>query len=199
MLVVADTSPLNYLVWIAQADLLPQLYERVLLPSAVHRELLDSRAPAVTRHWANHLPGWAEVVEPAPQFLGDAAWMDLGAGERAALAVAAARQPIFLLVDEYAARRVAQERGFLVTGTLGVLDLAARRNSVCFADAIAKLKDTSFRYPKSLVDELLAEHAKAGGEPEEILGGHLVAAASDAVEIATGALVDEEAAWVRAA
>ena len=40
MLVIADTSPLNYLVWIGHIDLLPQIYDRVLIPSAVRRELL---------------------------------------------------------------------------------------------------------------------------------------------------------------
>lgn len=160
MLVVADTSPLNYLVWIGHVALLPQLYDRVLVPSDVHRELLDGGAPAATREWASQLPSWAEIVEPQQHLLEDADWKDLGAGERAALAVAAARQPVFLLIDEWAARTLAQGRGFLVTGTLGVLDLAARRNLVCLADAIAKLRRTSFRYPKRLVDELLAEHAR---------------------------------------
>ena len=28
MLVIADTSPLNYLVWIDHVELLPQLYDR---------------------------------------------------------------------------------------------------------------------------------------------------------------------------
>ena len=52
MLVVADTSPLNYLVLIRHIDLLPQIYQKVLIPSAVHRELIDHRAPEATRRWA---------------------------------------------------------------------------------------------------------------------------------------------------
>jgi predicted nucleic acid-binding protein len=36
MLVVADTSPLNYLVWIQQDTLLPVLYDRVVIPPAVY-------------------------------------------------------------------------------------------------------------------------------------------------------------------
>ncbi|MFN0165620.1 MAG: DUF3368 domain-containing protein [Bryobacteraceae bacterium] len=49
-------------------------------------------------------------------------------------------------------------KGLLVTGTLGVLDHAARRKLISFVDAINKLKTTSFRYPASLVERLLAEH-----------------------------------------
>ena len=42
MLVVADTSPINYLVLIEQTAVLPALYTRVLLPPAVVRELRDA-------------------------------------------------------------------------------------------------------------------------------------------------------------
>ena len=40
MLVIADTSPLNYLVWIEVVELLPQLYVRVVIPPEVRDELL---------------------------------------------------------------------------------------------------------------------------------------------------------------
>ena len=43
--VVADTSPLNYLVLIGEVDLLARLYGEVLIPDVVARELSDSEAP----------------------------------------------------------------------------------------------------------------------------------------------------------
>jgi predicted nucleic acid-binding protein len=45
-LVVADTSPLVYLVLIDHIDVLPQLFETVLVPEAVHAELRNAAAPA---------------------------------------------------------------------------------------------------------------------------------------------------------
>ena len=39
MIVVADTSPLNYLVLIGQIDVLKHLYGQVLIPPAVLAEL----------------------------------------------------------------------------------------------------------------------------------------------------------------
>ena len=158
MLVIADTSPLNYLVWIGHVELLPKLYDRALIPSAVRSELLAPEAPDAVRLWVRNLPGWAEIVDPEPELLEEPAWKDLGEGERAALALASTRQPIFLLIDEWAARTLAEHRGFLVTGTLGVLDQAARRNLISFAEAIEKLQKTSFRYPRALVERLLEEH-----------------------------------------
>jgi len=32
MLVVADTSPLNHLVWIESVEILPKLFEKVIMP-----------------------------------------------------------------------------------------------------------------------------------------------------------------------
>jgi predicted nucleic acid-binding protein len=59
MIVIADTSPLNYLVLIGEADILQRLYGRVVIPEGVLRELLhpdthrrvgvDSAPPSVAR------------------------------------------------------------------------------------------------------------------------------------------------------
>jgi predicted nucleic acid-binding protein len=51
MLVVADTSPINYLVLLAHTALLPTLYTRVFLPPAVVTELQDPEAPEAVRTW----------------------------------------------------------------------------------------------------------------------------------------------------
>ena len=45
MVVVADTSPINYLVLIAQIDILARLYTRILIPPAVLAELKHPLAP----------------------------------------------------------------------------------------------------------------------------------------------------------
>ena len=49
MIVVSDTTPLNYLVLISAIDVLPKLFDEIFVPSAVLRELNDSRAPAPVR------------------------------------------------------------------------------------------------------------------------------------------------------
>ncbi len=51
MIVVADTSPLNYLVLIGEIEWLPSLYQRILIPQAVCKELLQAQTPlAVSAH-----------------------------------------------------------------------------------------------------------------------------------------------------
>jgi len=47
MIVVADTSPLNYFLQIGSETVLPALYQRVLVPSAVLDELAHPDAPTV--------------------------------------------------------------------------------------------------------------------------------------------------------
>jgi predicted nucleic acid-binding protein len=49
MLVVADTSPLHYLVLIQQEAILPALYDRVAIPPAVVADLQQSRTPHLVR------------------------------------------------------------------------------------------------------------------------------------------------------
>jgi hypothetical protein len=64
MLVVADTSPINYLVLLEQTAVLPALYTRVLLPPAVVRELRDAEAPEPVWAWTADLPMWCAVRRP---------------------------------------------------------------------------------------------------------------------------------------
>jgi predicted nucleic acid-binding protein len=68
-------------------------------------------------------------------------------------------QPAALLIDERMGSTVARSLGIPVTGTLGVLDEAARRQLISLPKAIARLRGTSFRYPKSVVERLPAEDA----------------------------------------
>ena len=64
MLVVADTSPLNYLVLMQQDTLLPTLYERVMISPTVHEELQRPRTPHAVRQWVAHPPTWLTVQPP---------------------------------------------------------------------------------------------------------------------------------------
>ena len=158
MLAIADTGPLNYLVLIGCIDLLPELYEKVLIPPAVLRELLSPSAPAIVRSWATNLPPWIQQASPSPQSLNDPRWAGLHSGETAALALSGVNQPAILLIDEWSARERALSHRLPVIGTLGILDEAAQSNLISFPAAIEKLKQTSFRYPSPLVERLLARH-----------------------------------------
>jgi predicted nucleic acid-binding protein len=145
MIVVADTSPLNYLVCIDLIEVVSQLYGKVIIPPEVRNELQAADAPTVVRAWANDLPDWIEVRMVDPARREDPRSRTLDPGERAALSLASADRPSLLLIDERAGAGIARSWGLPATGTLGVLDEAARRKLISLPDAIARLKRTSFR------------------------------------------------------
>lgn len=151
--VVADTSPLFYLLSIGHIDLLPRLFGKVFVPDAVHKELCHPAAPTVVREWMARPPSWVEVtpVESAD----DAVLRPLGAGERAAITLALSLHADLVLIDERKGTNVALGKGLAVTGTIGVLGLASRRGLVDLADVFARLKRTNFRYRQEILDALL--------------------------------------------
>ena len=123
-MVVADTSPLNYLVLIEQIDLLPQLYGRVLIPEAVLDELSAMETPRLVRVWATNLPEWIEVSPATP--IHDAGLTRLHAGERDAISLALTVHADAVLLDERHGRKEAENRGLKPIGTLGVFSRCTR-------------------------------------------------------------------------
>jgi predicted nucleic acid-binding protein len=141
--VVADTSPLNYLVLIGEVDLLVQLYGEVLIPDIVARELGDSEAPPAVVQWASHLPPWIEV-RPTP--VSAERFERLDAGERAAILLAEAQTPpVLLLIDDADGRVEAERRHIPTTGTLGILRAAPIREFADLPAALGLLRATNFR------------------------------------------------------
>jgi predicted nucleic acid-binding protein len=85
-------------------------------------------------------------------------------GERAAIALALAVKADLVLMDDQDGVAAARRQGLTVTGTLGVLDLAARRGLIDLAAAFERLKATTFYYRQGLLDDLLARHRKGDDE-----------------------------------
>ena len=108
-LVIADTSPLFYLLTIGHIDLLPQLFGTVLVPDAVQAELSHPAAPTTVRVWATELPSWVKVETVTE--LDDAALRPLGAGERCAIILALTKHADLILIDEREAHRWRSVRG----------------------------------------------------------------------------------------
>lgn len=156
MVVVADTSPINYLVLINEIEVLARLYGSIVIPREVAIELTDSGAPAAVRGWMERRPKWIEIRSaPIP----DLSLTELDAGEAAAISLAETETDVLLLIDETAGRREASRRGIPNTGTLGVLRRAAVEGFVNLPAALDRLRATNFRVSRTLVAELLAEDA----------------------------------------
>jgi predicted nucleic acid-binding protein len=153
-LVIADTGPINYLILIGHIDILPGLFERVIVPDIVLAELSHALAPASVQRWVAAAPDWLEVEESPAVGLS----AGIHQGEAAAIELASRLHADLLLMDDRKGVIAAERQGLNVTGTLGVLDFAADRGLIDFAEAVSALKITTFRMPLSLLDELLNKH-----------------------------------------
>jgi predicted nucleic acid-binding protein len=96
MIVVADTSPINYLLLIGQIDLLPRLFQQIIIPDKVRDEMLDPEAPRILQQWIAKPPSWLTVQSVA---VIDTTLNNLDLGEQAAITLAQAL-PADLLIDD---------------------------------------------------------------------------------------------------
>ena len=85
MIIVADTSPINYLLLISQVDLLPQLFQEIIIPDVVRDEMLDPDAPLILQQWIANPPSWL-TVQSVPEV--DPTLNTLDPGEQAAITLA---------------------------------------------------------------------------------------------------------------
>jgi predicted nucleic acid-binding protein len=154
MIVIADTSPLNYLIRIECDSLLEALFTRVIIPEAVLLELTHTEAPRVVRDWTKHLPPWIEIKRASVS--DDPYLQNLDAGEREAILLAAELSADLLLLDEKRGRAEAARRRLPTTGTLGVLARAAQRGLIKAPDVYRRLvSETNFRSSPQLEEAFL--------------------------------------------
>jgi predicted nucleic acid-binding protein len=146
--------------------LLAKLFDKVLIPQMVGDELAHHNAPGLVREWIAHTPAWLEVRPNPDPDSGDRMMAALDDGEQAAIALAVAVGASLVLMDDRDGVAVARGKGLTVTGTLGVLDLAARRGMIDLAEAFGRLKATSFYYRQGLLDALLARQSDKEGEQQ---------------------------------
>ena len=123
--VVSNTTPLITLGEIGLLDVLGQLYGTVWISLTVHAEYQRGCAAHPQRPDLQGVP-WV-IAHPAPADPQVPAFLD--AGERDAIALARAVNAARILLDERAARAVAQRLNLTVTGSAGVL-LAAKQAGV---------------------------------------------------------------------
>lgn len=154
MVVISDTSPINYLCQIGQIGVLPRLFGRIVVPFAVANELRQDSTPDSVRRFIGEPPNWLEVRKST--YTGSVI-ANIGTGEREAIALALELNADLLIVDDLDARAAAGKLQISVIGTLGVLKLAAERTLVDLPNAIDELQAIGFYLSASLKRELLGD------------------------------------------
>jgi len=157
VIVVSETTPLNYLVLIEAIDVLPKLFQEVYVPPSVIVELTRLKTPDAVRHWAEEPPIWLKIRAPHSRLPSTA---KLGDGEADAISLAKQIQIQDVLIDERRGRIVAQREGLIPLPTLAVLERAASLDLVDLPAVMAALQRTSFRLPHDHINAALARDAE---------------------------------------
>lgn len=156
IVVVADTSPIYYLIRVEAIGALGRLFDQVVIPKTVLDELLKSSTPEVLS-WISNLPPWI-TIQQAHRVTP----MDLDPGETEAIALAKELRAFAVILDDRQAREAARAEGLRVTGTLGILERAATNGIIDLVTTFQKLRTTSFRVTPELLQSILNRHAQSG-------------------------------------
>jgi predicted nucleic acid-binding protein len=148
---VSNTSPLIALYQIDRLDLLQALFDSVVVPPAVEREV----APSV-----GLLPAWVRRQQAPllPEFAGD-----LHAGELEAIALAIHLAADFVIMDDLPGRRAAERLGLPIIGSLGLLVRAQDRGLI---RAVRPIMDQMIANGLFVTVQLYQEILMAAGEVE---------------------------------
>jgi predicted nucleic acid-binding protein len=131
------------------------LFGQVIIPPKVFEELQRKATPQRVRQWIANRPAWLEVRVPRGSL--NTVSDKLGEGEREAIALAEELRADILLIDDKDGRQEATRHNIAVTGTLGILRVAAQRRIISLPEVILRLRQTTFREPSALIEAMLKE------------------------------------------
>jgi predicted nucleic acid-binding protein len=109
VIVVADSSPLHYLILIDQVQLLPRLFDLIAVPDRVVAELTHPRAPGIVTEFISNPPDWLEI-HVVERKIEDPDLVLLHPGEQSAILLAEELRADLMLIDDSAGRRAATQR-----------------------------------------------------------------------------------------
>lgn len=143
-LIIADASCLIVLTKIGELDLLRQLYGTVIT------------TPTVAAEYGLPLPEWLaqEMAQDATRQ--QQLTLQVDAAEASAIALALEKPGSTVILDDYKARRIAEQLAVQLTGTFGIL-LRARRQGLIPAvkPLLERIRQTNFRFSAALEMEVL--------------------------------------------
>jgi predicted nucleic acid-binding protein len=157
MIVVSDTSTLSNLAIVAHLWLLEAIYQTVIIPDTVAKELTAASNPTIS---AVLKLDWIQVQPFTNSQLADKLQQERGldAGEAYAIALAVELQADDLLIDERLGRKEAVRLGLSIIGLLGILLLAKHRTLIPQVRPVmdALINKAGFRISHQLYYRVLA-------------------------------------------
>ncbi|MCR4342696.1 MAG: DUF3368 domain-containing protein [Patescibacteria group bacterium] len=125
-LVVADSTVLIALSSLGKLEILQDLYQRIIIPEAVYRELIRGKGRPGSEVGSIN---WIEVKTLSSLYKKYLEF-DLDEGEAETISLSEEIGADLVLVDEYWARKIAEHKGLKYTGTLGLLLKAQKKELI---------------------------------------------------------------------
>ncbi len=127
MVIVADASPLICFAIIEKLDLLDRLFESLIVPEEVYKEVTFTKKPYSTE-LSNYLKDKKRKINNtlAVKMLS----MEVDRGEAEAIVLALELGISQILIDDYKGRKVSQKQGLLTIGTIGALIESKKKNYI---------------------------------------------------------------------
>ena len=145
-IIISDTSCFIILSKIGEIDILQKVYGNVVTT-------LD-----ILIEYGEVLPEWVEVLTVNDKYRQQLLEMQIDKGESSAIALALETPDCTIILDDYKARKIANQLGINVTGTIGVI-IKAKLNGIIpsIKPLLEKIKASNFRLSLDIELQALKE------------------------------------------
>lgn len=144
--IIADTSCFIILSKIGALELLQKLYGQIITTSDIAEE------------FGEILPEWVIIKEVEDKFKQKILELQIDKGESSAIALAIEMPDSTLVLDDFKARKIAQQLGLTITGTIGVIVKAKLEGKMAaITPYLDKIKSTNFRISAEIEQQALKE------------------------------------------
>lgn len=144
--IISDTSCFIVLNNIRELDLLHKVYTQIIT------------TPDIATEYGEPLPEWVEIVTVKDKYSQRILEMQIDKGESSAIALALETPDCTIILDDYKARKIAEQLGITITGTIGVIIKAKLKGIIpSIKQILEKIKQTDFRLSADIELQALKE------------------------------------------
>src|SRR4030067_40619 len=141
---VSSSTPLIALSRIGQFTILKKYFSEINIPKAVYDEVVIQGGELYGAKEVKNLK-WVNVQEVKNYLAVDALKASLDDGESEAIILAIESKANLLLIDDADGRKIAQSMGLKITGTVGILLMAAENGDLNLKTSLDHLMAEGFR------------------------------------------------------
>ena len=145
-IIISDTSCFIILTNIGELDLLHQVYGQITTTIDIAAE------------FGEKLPEWVEIKDVKDKFRQQLLEMQIDKGESSAITLALETPDCTLILDDYKARRIAEQLRLSYTGTIGVIIKAKLMGIIpSIKPTLDRIRQTDFRISEAIEIQALKE------------------------------------------